>query len=561
MTPSAWFIVIAINGAIVMWGLWKARETHESVDWFLAARSLPWWMVGLSMFATAVDSGDYVAVAGGAYQQGLPYLSAWWLGMTTGWMLMAWVILMPLYRSGMFTNCEYLEARFGPSARLIAVLIQIQSRTNVLANVAFSLFLTFKTLTDWGDQSWWFVIGIAAAAAAYTATGGLRSVAVTDAMQSVVMLVAALVLWWCVWDNVGGAAGFQQKLADHIAADRLDASVARAMTHIGATADAANPPILVAFGWIVVLTAYCVVNQSQAMRMLAARSWWDLRMAAVAAALVTAVVMWFNVTLGTLGRAVFPDLEHPDDIFPQLIEQFLLPLGGMLVGVVVAGLLAGGISTYDSIGSALSSLITRDIYARFLVRDADDRHYLLVSRIITFIVIAMSFVYIPFLESGMVKLYLKLVGVAVVPLLTVFLLGVTTPFARSSGTVGLVVGVACGLTRFIDALPAWWTNTYWGYVWSIAVTGAAMSGVTLIRGPASPKELAGLTWSRRHERIAVMPTAGDSDWLNSSRTKVPEVPEYPFDVPPGGLAWYLRPGVWTVAVVIVVALLNLVVFW
>ena len=62
-----WFLVIAINGSIILVGLWLARNTNNSVDWFLAAKGLPWWMVGLSMFATAVDSGDYVAVAGGAY--------------------------------------------------------------------------------------------------------------------------------------------------------------------------------------------------------------------------------------------------------------------------------------------------------------------------------------------------------------------------------------------------------------------------------------------------------------------------------------------------------------
>ena len=67
MTQLDWFLVIVINGSIVLIGLWLAQGTRNSVDWFLAAKRLPWWVVGLSMFATAVDSGDYVAVAGGAY--------------------------------------------------------------------------------------------------------------------------------------------------------------------------------------------------------------------------------------------------------------------------------------------------------------------------------------------------------------------------------------------------------------------------------------------------------------------------------------------------------------
>ena len=67
-------------------------------------------------------------------------------------------------------------------------------------------------------------------------------------------------------------------------------------------------------------------------------------------------------------------------------------------------MLAGGISTFDSIGSSLAAVFTRDLYARFLVRNRDDRHYLLVSRISTFLLIAISFAYVPFMSVGMVEL-------------------------------------------------------------------------------------------------------------------------------------------------------------
>ena len=510
-----WGFVILVNVGIIAFGMWKSRETHDSVDWFLAARGLPWWMVGLSMFATAVDSGDYVAVAGGAYQQGLPYISAWWLGITTGWLLVAWVVLVPMYQSGMFTNSEYLEYRFGPTARVIAVIVQFQSRTNVLANVAFSLYLTFDVLTGWGPQTWWLVVGIALTAAAYTASGGLKSVAITDTLQSIVMLAAAAVLWWSVWDAVDGWDGLESRLNEHVAQGFLRTDTAYAMTHVGGSADGTVPPLLVVFGFIVVLTSYCVINQSQAMRMLAARSTWDLRMAAVVAALATAVVMWFNVTLGILGRAVIPDLDTGDKIFPVLVRQFLLPLQGGLSGIVVAGLLAGGISTYDSVGSALASVFTRDVYARFFVKRADDRHYLLVSRIVTFVVIAVSFIYIPFLDGGMVKLYLDLVGVAVVPLLTVYLMGVLTRVSRSSGTVGLLVGIATGLTRFAE-LPDWWTNTWWGYPWSILVTVAAMLVTTAIQGWADLDDVGSLLIGSSHVRSSQRPRLTQTKELQSS---------------------------------------------
>ena len=586
MSVLEWVLVIAINGAIIGFGFWKSRGPQRSVDWFLAARSLPWWMVGLSMFATAVDSGDYVAVAGAAYQQGLPYISAWWIGLTAGWCLMTWVILLPMYRGGMYTNCEYLEYRFGPAARVIAVLIQLQSRTNVLANVAFSLYLTFSILTGWDANTWWLVVGIALAAAAYTVSGGLKSVAITDSMQSVVMLIAAVVLWWSVWDHVGGWDGLETRLREHVASGTLRPDIAHAMTHVGGTTNPGTPPWLPVVGFALVMSAYCVINQSQAMRMLAARSTWDLRMAAVVASAVTAVVMWFNVTLGVMGRGVLPELSTGDSVFPKLVEQFLIPLGGGLTGIVVAGLLAGGISTYDSVGSALASVFTRDIYARFIVRRADDRHYLRVSRCATFAVIAFSFVYIPFLKQGMVALYLKLVGVAVMPLLTIYVMGVLTPVARASGSVGLLVGIACGLTRFADpltlrwfdsTLPDWWTDIWWGYLWSCGITAVTMVVVSFVRGwmPRAELERLAQGGSLAAEERGAVPGAAvavdrghsvdfqehGSDWLVVSRQLVSQAianDELPQN---GSRPWWAAPALWTIMLVSIVLLFNLVIYW
>ena len=106
MTPLDWLIVIVANGAIVAYGLYLARGTTTSYEWFLAAKGLPWWIVGLSMFATAVDSGDYVAVVGGAYTFGLSNLTTWWLGIPIGWFVVSYFVFLPLYRGGMFTNAE-----------------------------------------------------------------------------------------------------------------------------------------------------------------------------------------------------------------------------------------------------------------------------------------------------------------------------------------------------------------------------------------------------------------------------------------------------------------------
>lgn len=516
MTLFDWLLVLGINGAIVAYGVRISKRAKNTFEWFLASRGLPWWLVGPSLFATAVDSGDYVAVVGGAYTFGLSNLTTWWLGLPIGWFLVSFLVLVPVYRSGFFTNAEYLEYRFSPSVRLLSALIQIQYRTNVLGNIAYSLYLMFTIPTGWGPSAWFLVVLVALAAGSYSAAGGLRAVAATDAMQSIFILLAALVLWSALWTSVGGWGGLGERLA------AIEPALEREMLHVGGREEPGVPAALVIFGWIAAHLAYVVVNHSQAMRLLAARSERDMRLATVLAACALAAVMWFNITLGVMGRAVYPDLGSPDQVFPRMAMDYLAP---GLLGLVVAGVLAGGISTYDSIGSSLAAVFVRDIYARFFVPKADDEHYLRVSRWATLVVLALSFGYVPFLGDGMVALYLRLTSIAVMPLCSVTLMGALSRVHKKSGAVGLVAGILYGLSSFgadrlsLD-LPIWWTSPWWAYLWGLTIPATAMVAYSLARGWASPDEIPGLTLGSGAN--AAIDSGGDT-WLERSRREMPAI--------------------------------------
>ena len=70
MSGLDWGVVLLLNGSIVAYGFYLSRGVVASTDWFLSGRRLPWWLVGLSMYATAIDSSDLVADSGGAYTLG-----------------------------------------------------------------------------------------------------------------------------------------------------------------------------------------------------------------------------------------------------------------------------------------------------------------------------------------------------------------------------------------------------------------------------------------------------------------------------------------------------------
>ena len=144
MSAVDWLIVFGLNGAIILFGIYRARGTTTSSEWFLGSRSLPWWVVGLSMFATNVDSSDFVSITGTTTSEGLHIMSVHTIGSIAGAILAAFVIVPVIYRAGLYTNAEYLESRFGPSTRVLSALIQIQYRTSVLGMMIWSLFLMLE---------------------------------------------------------------------------------------------------------------------------------------------------------------------------------------------------------------------------------------------------------------------------------------------------------------------------------------------------------------------------------------------------------------------------------
>ncbi|MDE2928555.1 MAG: hypothetical protein OXT71_19400 [Acidobacteriota bacterium] len=172
MAGIDWFIVIALNLLIFGYASIRSLKTHSDVDWFLGGRSLPFWLIGLSMFATSVDGGEYVAVNGATYQNGLVMFTGVVFGVGVGGMIAAYVVMPGMYRAGLFTNAEYLEHRFGISARIISVLVQIQYRTATLATIAVALHLMLTEVADLpSDSAWILIVGLTAATTFYAAWG------------------------------------------------------------------------------------------------------------------------------------------------------------------------------------------------------------------------------------------------------------------------------------------------------------------------------------------------------------------------------------------------------
>ena len=183
MTTLDWAIVAGLNVIVFGYAAWRARQTRTGEEWFVGGRALPFWVVGLSMFATSADGGEYVSVNGQTYEYGIAIIAGLMLGAVIGAIVSSFWVVPRMYRAGHFTNTEYLETRYGPSARVVSVLVQLQYRTSVIGTIAVSLQLVLTRVMDLPPGwAWVLVVGLALATAAYAAWGGLKTVAATDVL-------------------------------------------------------------------------------------------------------------------------------------------------------------------------------------------------------------------------------------------------------------------------------------------------------------------------------------------------------------------------------------------
>ena len=185
---------------------------------------------------------------------------------------------------------------------------------------------------------------------------------------------------------------------------------------------------------------------------------------------------------------------------------------------------------------------------RLIVKDAAERHYLLVSRTATFGCVLLSFAWVPFFLSAptIVDGFVRVTSVFVTPLMTVYLVGVLTQVHRRSALIGLLMGTSYGMLAWQGAewLPVWFTEKFTAYLWSTGITATGM--------------LMG-SWVLKEEPETVTRSTDDQGWLARSQRALSEMKSSPWEKE--GVPWFARPEYWAMLTISAAAILLFGVFW
>ena len=373
--PLQWLDVLVLATSVVgvtAFGMWIARKKENTTDYYLAGKTVAWWAVAGSIFGTNISSHHMVGMMGAGLKEGFAQAN-FEFGAIFGLLALCYFFL-PFYRHmGLYTLSEYLGRRFDDRSRLVYSITNMAFLLIQMVGTMILGALTVATLTADSQYAISYEMAVcllAAVAAVYTMYGGLTADIFNDVVQSILLLIGSgLLAVLAIWHpNVGGLSGLLEKQPEKF--------------HVFFEASHPQLPWTgVLSGLMVLHLYYWGTNQFIVQRTLGARSDWDARMGTITAGFFKLLIPFLCIVPGMAAGyilAIDPATES-DTAFAGLTRT-LLPTGYGLVGLVMAGLVAGILSTIDSMMNSTATLFTFDIYKKYIRPEASEMRLIWVGR-------------------------------------------------------------------------------------------------------------------------------------------------------------------------------------
>lgn len=181
-----WTIVSGYLAWILYDGIKRAKGTHAVEGYFLASRSLPWWVAGLSVMATQMSAITLVGTTGQAATDGMRFVQ-FYFGLPLAMIILSVTLVPFFHRAKVYTAYEYLERRFDARTRVLASLLFLVSRGLSAGVIVAAPAVILSIVLGWSLPLTILAIGIPTTI--YTMLGGVQAVAWADVKQMVIILV------------------------------------------------------------------------------------------------------------------------------------------------------------------------------------------------------------------------------------------------------------------------------------------------------------------------------------------------------------------------------------
>jgi SSS family solute:Na+ symporter len=460
-------LLVYVLGTIGLGCFFMLRS--RSTERFMAAgRSLPGWLVGLSIFGTYVSSISFLAIPGKAFVSNWnPLAFSLALPLAT-WIAVRWFV--PFYRqAGEISAYNHLEHRFGSWARSYAVFCYLLTQMARMGAIMYLLGLPLYHLLGWDIR--WIIVATGATTTLYTMLGGIEGVIWTDAIQSVVLILGALCCAVIIpFDMPEGPSqlfriGWEQGKFS--------------LGSFGPSLAESTFWVVLVYGLFMNLQNFGI-DQTYVQRYLTAKSereagksvWFGamlyLPVTAFFLFIGTALFAYYTARPELLPAEIQAEVAHGkgDNVFPLFIVD-RLPAG--LTGLVIAAIFSAAMSTLSASLNSSATLTLSDLYKRFFRPEAGERESMWVLYLSTLAwgVVGTCTALAMIRVASVLDAWWQLSSTFSGGMLGLFLLGI---MSRRATNAAALAGVAAGILAILwltfspgwTSLPGWARSPFEG---------------------------------------------------------------------------------------------------
>ena len=396
-----WLIIAIYFLVALAIGIWASKKAgSDTQSFFLAGRSMPWWLLGISMVATTFSTDTPNLVTDLVRQKGVSGNWAWWAFLLTG-MLTVFIYAKLWRRSNVLTDIEFYELRYGgkPAAFLRgfrSLYLGLVFNVLVMGTVSLAAIKFGEILLGW--EGWFTLLIACTVTIVYSVLGGLKAVIITDFIQFILAMVGSVFAMFYIL-NLPEIGGIKNLV--------LHENVRGNLSFFPDFSDPNSwvPVMFVPFAVQWWASYYPGAEPGGggyiAQRMFSAKD----ENHAIGATLLFNVCHyalrpwpWIIIALSSL--IIFPDLKDIQSAFPNLPENklghdvaypamlTLLPPG--LLGLVAASLIAAFMSTMSTQLNLGASYLVNDFYKRFINKSANEQQLVTAGRIFTIVSVCLG---------------------------------------------------------------------------------------------------------------------------------------------------------------------------
>ena len=455
---STGLIFLYLIATIVIGVLANRRGTANMEDFFLYGRQAGFIVLYLTVVATFHSAFAFLGSGGFFYTHGIGF-----------WMAGTWTVLVGAITYTIGTRIWALGKKFGyiTPADMLADFYESEGVRIAVALVSVLFTLVYIQVQSAGLG---YILSVATGdrisfelasaillvvAAGYLMVGGLRAVYWTDVIQGVWMYVAvwggSLLLTYKLF---GGPVELWRRLA----AERPD------MLSLPGPEGFFTPGMWL--GMTIALSFGIIFQPHMMIRYFTAASSKTLKLLGATTPIYLMTLFIPAAFVGLGGALILPDLATPDRVFPELLFRFAPP---WLTGLILAGATAAAMSTLDSILHSNMTVLTRDVYQRYVAPDRSQRHYLAFGRCVVVVLLVVGWL-LTVVNVDYLVVLVMLSGVGALQLMP-GVLGVCYPTrGRLTTGAGVVAGILAGLvTLYLTRVQFYQPFGVHEAVWSLGV--------------------------------------------------------------------------------------------